>query len=246
MSAQQMMMHRPEAYEIATERVMIERLLPLERARILELGCGAAWITRQFAERFPQSQFIATEVDELQHEKNLTQPYLDNLTFRLGGAESIQEPDESIDVVWMLKSLHHVPVTLMPAAMQEIVRVLKPGGLALFLEPVYSGEFNDLMRLIHDEKLVREQAFRAIRGVVDSGAMSLLGEYFFNTPGCYENWEQFENRFIKITHTALSIDEDRYDKIRRVFHSHMGPKGAEFLKPHRVDLLEKPTRASYK
>ncbi|MCU7850859.1 MAG: class I SAM-dependent methyltransferase [Candidatus Thiodiazotropha sp. (ex Monitilora ramsayi)] len=241
-----MVMHRPEAYEIAAERVMMERFLPLERARVLELGCGAAWITRQFAERFPQSQFIATEVDEKQHEKNLSQPYPGNLTFHLGGAEAIHEPDESIDVVLMLKSLHHVPETLMSAAMQEIVRVLKPGGLAYFLEPVYSGEFNDLMRLIHDEKRVREQAFHAIRGVVDSGALSLKGEYFFNSPGCYENWEQFENRFIKITHTVLSIDVDRYDKIRQVFLSHMGSKGAEFLKPHRVDLLQKPTRRSHR
>jgi ubiquinone/menaquinone biosynthesis C-methylase UbiE len=240
MSVPQMVINRPEAYETATEQEMMQRLLPLEQSRILELGCGAAWITRQFAEQYPGSRFTATEVDEIQYAKNLEQPAPSNLRFRLGGAQAIGEPDDSVDVVWMLKSLHHVPAGLIPAAMREITRVLKPGGLAYFCEPVYSGEFNALMRLIHDEKQVREQAFLALRGLVESGDMRLRGEYFFNVPGRYETWEAFESRFIKITHTRLSIDEARYEEIKRAFLAHMGPDGADFLKPHRVDLLQKP------
>ena len=235
-----MVIDDPGAYETATEVEMMERLLPLENAKVLELGCGAAWITRHFAARYPGSRFIATEVDQRQHEKNLRQPYPDNLTFLFGGAEAIQAADESIDVVWMLKSLHHVPERLMPEAMKEITRVLKPGGLAYFSEPVYSGAFNDLMRLIHDEKIVREKAFLSLRHLVHSGDMQLQGEYFFNVPGCYESWAQFEDRFLNITHTPLSIDRARYERVRQTFLSHMGPRGAEFLKPHRVDLLQKP------
>jgi SAM-dependent methyltransferase len=241
-TVQQMVINRSEAYETATEQEMMQRLLPLQQSRILELGCGAAWLARQFAERYPDSRFTATEVDEIQHAKNLAQPALPNLEFRLAGAQAIDEPDASVDVVWMLKSLHHVPGTLMPAAMREIARVLRPGGLAYFCEPVYSGEFNALMSLIHDEKEVRERAFLAIRGLVESGEMLLRGEYFFNVPGRYESWEAFENRFLKITHTRLSIDEARYEKIKRSFLAHMGPDGANFLKPHRVDLLQKPQR----
>lgn len=240
MSAEQMRIDDPQAYETATEVEMMERLLPLEHAQVIELGCGAAWITRQMAERYPASQFLATEVDQRQHEKNLQQPSPNNLTFLIGGAEAIDAADESIDVVWMLKSLHHVPDRLLPAAMKEITRVLKPGGLAYFSEPVYSGPFNDLMRLIHDEKVVRERAFNTLRSLVQSSAMQLKGEFFFNVPGCYANWEQFEDRFLNITHTELSIDRVRYEEIQRKFLSHMGPNGAEFLKPHRVDLLQKP------
>ncbi len=234
-----MVLNRPEAYETATEQAMMERLLPLEGACVLELGCGAAWITRQLAERYPGSRFTATEVDRIQHDKNLAQSAPPNLEFRLGGAEAIDADSASIDIVCMLKSLHHVPQALMPAAMEEIVRVLKPGGLAYFSEPVYAGEFNDLMRMIHDEKEVRTLAFDAIRGLVDSGRMPLVGEYFFNVPGSYASWEAFEDRFLNITHTELAIDSERYQRIRQAFLSHMGPKGAEFLKPHRVDLLRK-------
>ncbi len=233
-------MNRPEAYRTANELEMMERLLPLEGARVVELGCGAAWITRQLAERYPDSRFTATEVDRIQHEKNLAQPAPPNLEFRLGGAESIEAESGSVDIVWMLKSLHHVPPGLMPAAMEEIVRVLRPGGLAYFCEPVYAGEFNALMSLIHDEKEVRTQAFGAILGLVESGRMILEGEYFFNVPGRYATWEAFEDRFLKITHTQLDIDAERYETIRQAFLAHMGPEGADFFKPHRVDLLRKP------
>ena len=240
MSAHTMVLNRPEAYETTTEQEMMERLLPLEGSQILELGCGAAWITRQLAERYPGSRFRATEVDRIQHEKNLALNTPENLTFLLGGAEKIEAESESVDVIWMLKSLHHVPLELMPSAMDEIVRVLRPGGLAYFSEPVYAGEFNALMSLIHDEKEVRTRAFESLRGLVESGRMQLQGEYFFNVPGCYASWEVFENRFLNITHTELAIDADRYEKIRQAFLAHLGPQGAEFLKPHRVDLLRKP------
>ncbi|MEJ2692188.1 MAG: class I SAM-dependent methyltransferase [Candidatus Thiodiazotropha sp.] len=240
MSAQQMIMHRPQAYETATEIEMMERLLPLHQARILELGCGGARITRQLAEHYPESQFTATEVDRIQHEKNLAQAVPTNLSFRLGGAESIDAEAESFDIVWMLKSLHHVPGELMSSAMEEIRRVLKPGGLGYFSEPVYAGEFNALMSLIHDEKRVRTLAFEAIRGVVEEGRMRLVGEYFFNVPGRYLNWQAFEDRFLNITHTELFIDAQRYATIKQAFQVHLGPQGAEFMKPHRVDLLQKP------
>jgi ubiquinone/menaquinone biosynthesis C-methylase UbiE len=234
-----MQLNRPEAYEITTEQELMERLLPLDGVRVLELGCGAAWTTRQLAERHPGSRFIATEVDRRQHEKNL-QHGLPNVEFRLEGAQAIGEPDASIDLIWMLKSLHHVPQALMPKVMTEIVRVLKPGGLVWFCEPVYSGPFNELMSLIHDEKLVREQAFQAIVSLVASGAMRLKSEHFIQVPGSYQSWEAFEARFLKVTHTELDIDQARYERIRNLFLSHMQEDGAHFLKPHRIDLLQKP------
>jgi SAM-dependent methyltransferase len=235
-----MLIDDPDAYETATEIEMMERLLPLAQARVMELGCGAAWITRQLAQRYPDTHFIATEVDERQHEKNLQLPARKNLSFVYGGAEAIDAENGSIDLVWMLKSLHHVPAQLLSAAMKEILRVLKPGGLAYFSEPVYSGSFNDLMCLIHDEKTVRERAFNTLKALVAGGEMQLKGEFFFNVLGCYESWEQFEERFLNITHTKLSIEQARYEEIRERFLSHMGPEGALFLKPHRVDLLQKP------
>jgi SAM-dependent methyltransferase len=216
----------------------MEQLLSFEGIRGIELGCGAAWLTRELAQRHPDCIFIATEVDEIQHRKNQASP-VSNIEFRLEGAQSIAEPDESVEAVWMLKSLHHVPEDLMGKAMDEIARVLKPGGHAYFSEPVYRGEFNALMSLIHDEKVVREQAFSAICALAERQDMALQQQLFLNVPGRYESWELFESRFLKVTHTQLDMDRERYEQIKQLFLSHLGEDGAHFLKPHRIDLLQK-------
>ncbi|MBT3091284.1 MAG: class I SAM-dependent methyltransferase [Candidatus Thiodiazotropha endolucinida] len=238
MSANRMVLDNQEAYLTGTEMELMERLLPLSDCRVLELGCGSARITRRLARAHPDCHFIANEVDSVQHEKNLGDT-AGNISFRLEGAQSIGEPDQSVDVVLMLKSLHHVPGSVMPQAMSEVARVLKPGGIAYFSEPVYQGEFNALMSLIHDEKRVRELAFKTIQSLSERDDMELLGQYFLNVPGLYGSWESFESRFLNITHTKLKIDKPRYRQIKTAFMEHMGPRGAEFLKPHRIDLLRK-------
>lgn len=238
MSANQMVLDRPEAYVTGQELDIMEQLLPFDKMRGLELGCGAAWQTRELARRHPECAFIATEVDNIQHQKNLQNP-LPNLQFRLEGAQSIKERDESVDAVWMLKSLHHVPQTLMAQAMDEIARVLKPGGYAYFSEPVYSGDFNALMSLVHDEEVVREQAFSAICSFADRAEMALQRQVFLNVPGCYKSWQVFESRFLKVTHTKLEINDVQYEQIKQGFMSQMDEDGAHFLKPHRIDLVRK-------
>ncbi|MEW8507405.1 MAG: class I SAM-dependent methyltransferase [Candidatus Thiodiazotropha sp.] len=238
MSAIRMVLHDQTAYRKGMEVDLMERLLNLRGARVVELGCGRARVTRQLAAAHPDCRFVATEVDAVQHEKNLENPAA-NISFRLEGAQTVSEPDQSADIVLMLKSLHHVPEASMPQAMSEVARILKPGGVAYFSEPVYEGEFNALLSLIHDEKRVRELAFMAIQGLAGRGDMELLGQYFLSVPGRYDSWEVFESRFLNITHTELRIDETRYQRIKSAFMRHLGPQGAEFLKPQRIDLLRK-------
>ncbi|MEA3291548.1 MAG: class I SAM-dependent methyltransferase, partial [Pseudomonadota bacterium] len=136
-----MKIHAPEAYETATELEVIEQNLPLGGVTVLELGCGQAWMTRKISELFAPARVIATEVDRIQHEKNLLIDDLPVVEFRYGEAEQVDLPNNSVDVVLMLKSLHHVPVEKMDQSLGEIARVLKPGGLAYLSEPVYAGDF---------------------------------------------------------------------------------------------------------
>lgn len=235
-----MQINHPENYQTATELEIIQHHLPLRDRLVLELGCGRAWMTRQLAERFQPSRIIATEVDAIQHEKNLQINDLPTVSFRIGGAEAIDLDTDSVDVVVMLKSLHHVPLSLMGQALSEVARVLKPGGLAYISEPVYAGDFNDILRLFHDEKQVREAAFAAIRNSVEKGELTLVQQIFFNAPGQYRDFAEFDERMIRVTHTEHRIDDALYRRIRNAFNRHMSEDGAHFLKPSRVDLLQKP------
>jgi SAM-dependent methyltransferase len=226
-------------YRTAEDIEVVAELLDLHGARVLELGCGAASTTRQIMEILRPAEVVATEVDSIQHQKNLQIADLPGVHFRYGGAESIADPDGSYDAVLMFKSLHHVPMPLMDQALGEVHRVLKPGGDALFLEPVYAGAFNDLLRLFNDEGEVRTAAVAALNRALDDGRFSLETEVFYETPGTYDTWEAFEERFLKITHTHLDIDGVLYEQIRTAFLAQLTPGGAQFRKPHRMDLLRR-------
>ena len=235
-----MQIDRPDAYIDATELEIMARTLPLKDARVLELGCGRAWMTRRMIEAFAPAAIVATEVDRIQHEKNLLIDDLPMVRFVYGGAEAIDQPDASMDIVVMLKSLHHVPGDKMDQALQEIARVLKPGGLAYISEPVYRGTLNEIMRLFHDEKEVRNAAFQAVTRAVERETLELVEQVFFNAPGHYRDFAHFESRMMNVTHTEHRIDDALYRQIRQAFQQHMTLDGAHFQKPSRVDLLRRP------
>jgi len=222
------------------ESEIYTRLLPLDGKHILELGCGNAEITRDIATSGAERQITASEVDEIAHGKNLQIKDLPNVRFVLSGAQQIPLEDQSVDVVLMFKSLHHVPVDLMETSMHEVWRVLKPGGLAYISEPVFSGDFNEILRLFHDEKAVREAAFTVLKQVVDNGLFELVEETFFNTPKDFASFAEFESNVINVTHSNHELDENLYAQVKQQFERLAGDDGAHLLIPIRVDLLRRP------
>ncbi len=221
------------------EHEFFEQLLSLDNKNILELGCGKADITRMIATSGVGRTIIATEVDEVQHSRNLQIADLPNVKFMFAGSESIPLDDSSIDVVFMFKSLHHVPLELMDKALMETCRVLKPGGVAYVSEPVFEGKFNDILQLFHNEKAVRKAAFEALERAVTSGKFILEHEIFFNTRSTFNSFDEFEQNVINVTHTDHSLAPELYQRVRDMFMLSMGEDGASFLNPIRVDLLKK-------
>ena len=222
-----------------TEPEIYNRLLSLDNKHILELGCGDAVITRNIATQGTGRKITALEVDDIAHDKNCQLNDLPNVKFKLAGAQNIPLDDESVDVVFMFKSLHHVPLELMETSMQEINRVLKKGGKFYISEPVFEGDFNELLRLFHDEQAVRKSAFEVTKKSVDEGLFSLLDEVFFNSPMTFESFSEFENNVINVTHSNHKLDGGLYRKVKQSFEQYMDKDGAHFLMPIRVDLLQK-------
>lgn len=237
-----MKLQDPSATDISTLREQIVRCLPIRGGeRLVELGCGRAETTRKIAETFPDLEIIATEVDEIQHEKNASIDDLPNVKFQFGGAQSIDLPDQSVNYIVMLKSLHHVPVPLMPASLDEINRVLVPGGLAFIAEPIYAGDFNSILKLFNDEQEVRAEAFAAIQAAVNSGKFKLVEQVFFDTVVRFQGFADYEARILGATHLDMEIDPGLREKIKAAFEAFVDTDGiAKFLAPTRVDLLQRP------
>lgn len=229
----------PAADILCDEFDLITAELPLANARVLELGCGKAEKTRRIAQSGKVAAIVAMEVDAIQHSRNLLTKDLPNVDFRHGAAEAIPAADASFDLVMMFKSLHHVPIAAMDRALGEIRRVLKPGGLAWISEPVYAGEFNEILRLFHDEKVVRQAAFAALRQAVDDGRFTLVGQRFFSTASHFDGFDHFEAQVIGVTHTQHRLSPELRDAVRRQFESHLTAGGANFRNPLRVDILRR-------
>ena len=225
------------ASPVEHEADVIARLLTLQGASVLELGCGKAEKTYLIAQK--AASILALEVDETQLAIHKTSTAGKNIRFEHGGAENIPASNASFDLVLMFKSLHHVPAELMEIAFSEIHRVLKPGGMVYISEPVFAGEFNEILRLFHDEQTVRELAFAAVKNAVSSGQFSLVQQTFFSQPIHFENFDQLEQQVIKVTHTDHRLSATLLDDVRSAFEKHMTPTGAVFQMPIRVDLLRK-------
>jgi SAM-dependent methyltransferase len=240
MSGQVMRIAEAGGGPVLDERVLLDALpLASTPARALELGCGTARQTRLLAAGGKFASILALEVDRRQHEKNLAIDDLPGVQFALGGAQEIPAPGGSVDAVFLFKSLHHVPVDLLGRAFREMHRVLAPGGLVYISEPVFGGDYNEILRLFHDEQQVREAAFEATRDAVDSGLFELVSQTFFLAPVRYKSFADFEQKVIQVTHTEHRLSPELLERVRAKFEAHLGPDGAKFLAPFRVDLLRK-------
>jgi SAM-dependent methyltransferase len=228
---------------IADEVAYLESLVPLEGARVAELGCGKADFARKLVERTGVAAVSALEVDRIQHQRNLEVPTHPKLTFMYGGAEDIPLADGAFDGVVMMKSLHHVPVEHLDRAMQEIRRVLKPGGWLYVSEPVYAGEFNEIVRLFHDEGVVRAEAYAALQRASKSGVLETALEHEFMAPLAFRDYDDFVDKVVRATHSDHVYTPDVAAQVRARFAKHETPQGTKFIRPMRVNLLRRPAQA---
>ena len=220
------------------DEIYLVETINLNNKTILELGCGNASMTKQIAQNGFDRKIIACEVDEVQHKKNLLLD-IENIEFKLCGAENIDLEDESVDVIYMFKSFHHIPLELMSNALDEISRVLKANGLIYISEPLFAGEQNELISMFHDEEEVRQNAFNHIKDAVDNEKFKLFREIFFQSEVVYKDFEDFEKRQMNLTYNDNDISKELKEKIKNKFNSFNEGKESSFMKPFRVDILQK-------
>lgn len=163
---------------IDDELDVLADLVPLAGQDIVELGCGASKLARTLLESHPDSRVTGLEIDERQHAKNIAAPQR-HLQFVIGGAEIIAFPDASVDLVLMLKSLHHVPLPLLAQALGEAARVLRVDGHLYVSEPVYGGPLNEVIRLFNDEGVGRAAAQAALEDALHTGTWAQAAERRF-------------------------------------------------------------------
>lgn len=220
------------------ELIVLNRLVPLAAQDIIELGCGAARLARELLARYPATRVTGLEVDAIQHARNLAAP-AERLRFIAAGAQAIPLPDAQFDLALMLKSLHHVPQSIMDQALAEVHRVLRPGGHLYVSEPVFAGALNEITRLFNDEQAVRAAAQAALDRALATGAWAQVAERRFDMPAHFADFAAFERRMLDVTFAERHLAGELRERVRARFEPHMGPGGAHFQRPMHVRLLRK-------
>jgi ubiquinone/menaquinone biosynthesis C-methylase UbiE len=103
--------------------------------RILDIGSGDGYFTRIMAEAVsPAGTALGVDpsAEAIARARQVTRE--PNCTFSSGMAEALDAPDESYDVAVSSLTVHHLPEPARPKAVQEMFRVLRPGGRVLIAE----------------------------------------------------------------------------------------------------------------
>ena len=122
---------------------MLQSLGSLESKSVLEVGCGDGWCTVDLCRAGGQVEaFDISEEAVRSTRRGLAEAGLeDRSNVQVMPAEKLDYADNSFDVAFGFAILHHLQLDL---AVTELRRVLKPGGIAIFAEPLQG---NPLLRL---------------------------------------------------------------------------------------------------
>ncbi len=96
--------------------------------RVLEIGVGLGADHQRFAEAGARLTGIDLTERAVEHTRRRLSLFELSSNLSVGDAEALDFPDASFDVVYSWGVLHHSPDT--PRAIDEVRRVLKPGGIA--------------------------------------------------------------------------------------------------------------------
>jgi SAM-dependent methyltransferase len=120
-------------------------------ARVLDVGCGSGWATRLMAEKASNGRVVGIDIaDEMITLARETSSSFANVEFQVASAEKLPFADGEFSDAFSMESLYYYADML--AALREIKRVLKPGGVFvtvvdLFRENAPSGQWVEQLKV---------------------------------------------------------------------------------------------------
>ncbi|MGI9239346.1 MAG: ubiquinone/menaquinone biosynthesis methyltransferase [Verrucomicrobiales bacterium] len=118
--------------DLAWKRKMVRELPDLSDPACVDLAAGTGDISFYLGERYPGGRVTGIDLTEKMIEVADGRNTLPNVHFEIGDMAGLELADASTDVVTGGYALRNAPV--LREAVREVHRILKPGGLAAFLD----------------------------------------------------------------------------------------------------------------
>jgi ubiquinone/menaquinone biosynthesis C-methylase UbiE len=137
--------------------------------KVLEVGCGTGILTCDFAKLVPEGSLTGLDQSEdglVKAREQATSKSITNISFVVGDVLSLEYPDDEFDIVYSQRMLHHVNA---PAALKEMRRVTKPGGIVATREASYV-LYWPLMKEIQEFTEISDKITKALGGNSNTGA----------------------------------------------------------------------------
>ncbi len=151
----------------------------LKGHRVLEMGCGRGAGVNIIFDLFGPSYIEAFDFDSAQvrlAEQSLSRKYQDRIKLYQASATEIPAEDNQFDAVFNFGALHHIPDNSL--ALNEISRVLKPGGKFYFMELLSSFTESLIMRLLTDHPPEAQFTWDELSRKISDSNLTLLEHSF--------------------------------------------------------------------
>ena len=231
----------------------LERYLE-DKSNLLDVGCGPGTITIDFAKRILEGSVLGIDISDeiIQKAQTASQEFgFDNCSFDTGNTYHLDFEDNTFDIVHAHQLLQHLTDPV--AAIKEMRRVVRPGGVVALRDADYGGmvwaptdpkldEWMDLYQQMTKKNKVTANAGRYLFSWVTQASFSSVevtsSTWTFSTPDTRQWWGGlWAERIQKSTFSEQVLEhelgtQDLLDGLSEAFRRWAEQPDGFFLVPH--------------
>ncbi len=223
---------------------VLRQWLPLAGKRVADVGCGSGAVLPILAREGAWAIGIEPQAEQLIRGKRpQDEAALAGTISRLAArGEDLPLASECLDAALYFNALHHVPVELQAAALAEILRVLRPGGRLLVIEPLAEGPSFAVMQPVEDETDVRAAAQRALECAAETTAhWRLVCREEYTASVRYESFAAFRDGLVAVDPARAARVGELEAQLRRGFiaAAEADENGYRLEQPFRLHVMDR-------